>query len=258
MKDGRMFEQKRQYPAAITQNGAKDPSGAQQVAIEWVLRKRVEVGGTVLLFVPQKGSLARNDSAISRLSTRPGIAVDTWRGGVSGWAGGPVLAAWPSRDKLAEIADDGRTRALCVIPWLDKDTVAWERAVIPERLDGSEPPAAASQLDPVVIVGLTHLSHSVNHGNNLAGPLDHRDAVAVLRTLHKGGFALPADDVYAWALAHGWPARGAERLRELSARIGAGRIVQLKGSSPLRADVLDFWRAEATQATAGLEREGED
>lgn len=239
----------REYPAAVTQNGARDPEGAQRAAITWTLRRLPEVGGTVLVFVPQKAVLVRNDNALSRFAVRPGVVVDTWRGGVSGWSGGPVLAAWPSREKLAEIADDRRMRALCVIPWLAKDTAAWEQGVGPERLDGTEPVPNEPKLDPVVVIGLTHLTRSVNHGNNLVGALDHRDAVAVLRTLHRGGYRLPPDDVYTWALMHGWPGRGAERLRELAGRIDAGRTVQLKGGSPLRADVLDLWRAQASSSS---------
>lgn len=240
-----MFGSERDYPAAITQNGAREPENAQRAAITWTVRKRAELGGTVLLFVPQKGTLARNDNAIARFATQPGVVVATWRGGVSGWSGGPVLAAWPSREKLVEVADDPRTRALCVIPWLEKDTTAWEHAVSPERLDDAAPAPSAPRLDPVVVTGLTHLTHSVNHGNNLAGALDYRDAVAVLRTLRRGGYRLPAHDVYAWALAHGWPGRGAERLRELAEKIDAGRTVQLKGGSPFRADILEIWRAAA-------------
>lgn len=87
----------------------------------------------------------------------------------------------------------------------------------------------------------------VNHANNLAGHMDHRDAVAVLRTLHQGGYPLPADEVYAWALAHRWPARGAERLRELAHKVDAGRTVQLKGQWPFRSEILQIWQAEATE-----------
>lgn len=240
-----MFEHARDYPAAITQNGAGDPNGSQRSAITWVAHKQQELGGTVRLYVPQKSSLDRNDSLLAQFGKQGGVVVGTWRGFVSGWGGGPVLAAWPSREKLAEIADDRRTRAMCVVPWNDSDTVAWERSAEPERLDGMPSASRPVALDPVVIVGLTHLTHMVNHSNNLAGSLDHRDAVAVLRALHKGRYALPADEVYTWALGNGWPGRGAERLREMAAKIDAGKTVQLKGESPLRANVLDLWRTEA-------------
>jgi len=241
----RMFERERGYPCAVTCNGAKEPQRAQAAAIRWVLEQQRVVGGQILLYVPQKGALHRSNSLTAEFATVPGVVVGTWRGHIDGWSGGPVLAAWPDREKLADIADDDRTRALCVIPWAEGETTAWEHAAQPERLAGASASAAGPQLDPVVVVGLTHLTQMVNHANNLAGALDHRDAVAVLRTLHKGGYRLPADDVYAWALANGWPARGAERLRDMASKIDAGRTVQLKGPSPLRPGILKMWRAEA-------------
>lgn len=63
--------------------------------------------------------------------------------------------------------------------------------------------------------------------------------------LRNGGYALPADDIYAWALSNGWSARGAQRLRDFGERIDAGRTVQLKGTSPLAEDSLTRWWARA-------------
>ena len=203
------------------------------------------VGGDVLLYVPSKSSLSRN-STLSSFGTRTGVVVGTARGHVAGWGGGPVLAAWPTRSSLGAIVEDRRTRALCVVPWTDDDVVAWQRAADPELLGGAQNTTEPSHaLHPVVVEGLTALSHMVNHGNNLAGSYDHRDAVAVLRTLHRGGYQLPSDEVYAWALAHHWPSRGAERLKDLAEKIDAGRTVQLKGGSPLRPDILDRWKVQA-------------
>lgn len=239
-----MLEKRHNYPAAITADGSKEPERAQRTAIRWITSVQKQTGGAVLLYVPQRGSLDRMNSLLSSYARSPGVVVGTWRTRTS-WGGGPVLAAWPTQEKLAEIAEHPQTRALCVIPWLLKDTAAWEKAVQPERLDGAGASAGVAALDPVVVRGLQALTGMVNHANNLAGTLDHRDAVAVLRTLHKGGYPLPADDVYAWALGLGWPARGALRLRDMAAKIDAGRTVRLQGRWPLRDDVLDTWRAHA-------------
>jgi hypothetical protein len=235
----------RAYPCAMTCNGAREPDRAQVSAIQWVVTQQKANGGQVLLYVPNKRDLNSRDNHIAQFSKVPSVVVGTWRGHTGDWSGGPVLAAWPSREKLAAIADDTRTRALCVIPWNDQETTAWERAVRPELLSGAVRTSGDTDLHPVVVVGLTHLTRMVNHANNLAGSLDHRDAVAVLRTLHKGGYRLPPDAVYSWVLANKWPARGAERLREIASKIDDGRVVQLKGSWPLRDDILKTWRIEA-------------
>lgn len=59
--------------------------------------------------------------------------------------------------------------------------------------------APSTVLDPVVIEALEDLSAMVNHGNNLAGVLDKRDAVVTLTTLYRGGHRLQAETIYAWA-----------------------------------------------------------
>jgi len=95
---------------------------------------------------------------------------------------------------------------------------------------------------------LLTLTQSVNHANAPAGSMDRRDAIAVLLTLHDGSYRLVTDDIYAWALANGWPAAGADRLMELAARISAGHRPRLTGPFPFRPDILDIWRAEAAHA----------
>jgi hypothetical protein len=237
-----MFERDRSYPTAVTGDDFED---AELDAIAWAAEQQKTVGGTILLYVPTKASLQDGDGPLARLAKLPGVVVATPKTGIYGWSGGPVIAAWPTRESLAQLADQHRLKALCVIPGGPEETSAWQQAANPELLGTAEAPAAAEALDPVVAVGLKHLTHMVNHANNLAGALDHRDAVAVLRELHRGGYRLPADAVYAYALAHGWPGRGAERLRELASKIDAGRTVRLQSSSPLRPDILQRWRDEA-------------
>lgn len=75
--------------------------------------------------------------------------------------------------------------------------------------------------------------------------MDRRDAVDVLQRLHDAGHGADADEVYAWALGNGWKARGAERLRELAAKIAAGMRPRRGMPSALRDDIVDSWRAAA-------------
>jgi hypothetical protein len=68
---------------------------------------------------------------------------------------------------------------------------------------------------------------------------------AVLRMLKNGGYRLPPDPIYSWAIANGWSSRGSERLRLLAADFEAGKRPRLKGGKPFRSDILDVWRREA-------------
>jgi hypothetical protein len=160
----------------------------------------------------------------------------------------PVLAGWPATDELAELADDHRVSALCVIPHGTLDEVAaWAAATAAIQL-GNEPAPlpAPPRLDPVVVQGLETLTGMVNHANQLAGTFDRRDAVAVLTTLHRAGYALVPAAVYAWALAHDWPARGAQRLREMCERLATGHTLRAAGADRcLASDILQQWRTSA-------------
>jgi len=91
------------------------------------------------------------------------------------------------------------------------------------------------------------LTALVNHANQLAGSMDRRDAVNVLLTLHDGGHRLDPAALYAWALASGWPAGGATRLKELATDIVGGRRPRADRRA-LRPDILTVWRQEAGQA----------
>jgi hypothetical protein len=246
-----MFERDRTYPAAITGHAGTDATVAQRDAVRWVIERHRDLGGQILVYVPTKQTLDAVAGPLATLAAASGVVVAGWRGTISGWTGGVVLAAWPDRAHLAAVADNSRTRALCVIPHDATEASAWAHAARPELLGNAIPGAQPAQLDPVVRVGLAQLTARVNHANNLAGALDRRDAVAVLRVLHAANYPLPAEDVYAWALAHGWPARGAERLREMAAKIDAGRSLQLKGPWPFTPDILERWRSSASSAESG-------
>lgn len=239
-----MFEVTRDYPTALAAD-PKQPDLVLRTAFRWVLAKRNELGGSVLVYAPGKQNIEHNQ-LLGAFCKQPGITVATWRTGAWGWRGGPVLAAWPSRDKLAEIADHHGVRALCVVPWAKGEVDAWAAAVKPELLLGAEEQPVHA-VDPVVVEGLKTLTSMVNHSNNLAGSMDRRDAVAVLTTLHRGGCRLDAEAIYAWALANGWPGRGAERLREMAQKIQSGVRMRIGGGSPFGPAVLDRWREAAAE-----------
>ena len=236
-----MFEVARDYPTALAADPSQ-PDLALRTAMQWVLTKQVEVGGDVLVFAPGKQNINQN-SLLATFCKRPRTQIATWRKPALGWAGGPALAVWPNRDKLAEVADRSGIRALVVVPWADGEVDAWAGATHPELLIGAEQGPLPDPLDPVVVEGLKSLTAMVNHSNNLAGALDKRDAVAVLTTLYRGGHVLDAQAIYTWALANSWPGRGAERLREMAERIGSGHRMQSNTrENPLRPDALARWR----------------
>jgi hypothetical protein len=206
----------------------------------------VEQGGQPLLYLP--GRRQEDAEPVTQLAgTESQDQTETWKTlGNSGWAGGPVLAAWPDENRLAQIDGDRRTGALCLLTRADQDAAAWASAHQPEQLSpGASLPPPAAIADPVVEQGMATLTTLVNQSNNLAGVMDHRDAVTVLQLLHDGDHRLDPPSIYAWALAHGWPARGAQRLQKLAAAIAGGKRPRPGVEPALRSDILQVWRDDA-------------
>jgi hypothetical protein len=235
-----MFERTRNYPTAMT-----DPDGdadqAMRDAVTWFVEQCQAIAGQPLLVVNRRGD-EQNDPLLASLAEK--VKVETPRTLLgSRWSGGPSSSHGRPRTPWPPSPDDRRTKVLMVLSWTARDVDAWAAAAQPKMLTaGTSGPAAVALADPVVEQGLITLTHSVNHANNLAGALDKRDAIAVLLTLHDGRHRLEAKPIYAWALANGWPARGAQRLRELAEKIVGGTRPRLQGGSPFRPDTLQQWR----------------
>lgn len=232
----------RDIPRAVTARGGTG-SDEEKYAIQWAVRQHKALGGTLLVLTP--GRRNGQESLLRELGKARDAVDETWRTYRSArWSGGVVLAAWPTPKVLAELEDDGRARAIVVLPWIPKDVQAWTDAYNPSLLGEATAPKRIA-LDPVVEAALRDLTHSVNHANHLAGSLDRRDAVAILQTLSKGGYQLAPDAIYTWALANGWPARGAERLKEFATNFAEGRRMRLGTAFPFRPDILQVWEREA-------------
>lgn len=227
------------------------PNAADQQAVaravQWFLQTFAELGGEALLYMPGRSNIEA-EPRLRALSQR--VKTETWRTLTnSRWSGGPVLAAWPNEEHLARIDDDRRTTALCLLVWNEEQAAAWAAAHHPKRLSpGAGAPATATVADPVVGKGLETLTRLVNHANQLAGSMDRRDAVNVLQTLHDGGHHLDPANIYAWALANGWPAAGAQRLKELASDIAGGKRPRPGIPGGLRPDILQLWRRDAAGA----------
>ncbi len=239
-----MFEKERDYPTAFIRNSAPD---AHATAVRWVVNQAKIVGGMPLLYAPGRRNYADNP-LLSAFAKRH--ASRTWKSGWDAkWSSGPVLAAWPDQKHLGEIADSGGVRALCVLSWNDSDVAPWVAASGATNLEPAAAGLTVPELDPVVKCALEDLGHRVNHANNLAGSHDQADAKTWFRVLKNAGLPIQPDALYAQALADGWPSRGAERLREMAAKVAAGKSLQGWNEQRWRNDAVARWRAEAQGTT---------
>ncbi|MFI7296861.1 hypothetical protein [Streptomyces sp. NPDC050121] len=154
-------------------------------------------------------------------------AIVAKRGDLMGWYGGPVLAPWPTREIVGDLADGlhGRVTVICVLPWGDDPLAdAWlcaRRAV--NVIDGSvHAKADEALLDPVVEAAMGEVAGRVNHANGLASAYDKAFAVHALLKLHAAGYQWDVDQLCGWALGHGFTGAEEQRLRSYAMKVLQG------------------------------------
>ena len=115
----------------------------------WFADQVEHLGGQPLVYLPTRRS-ARQDHVLSYVVGSTAVVAHTWRSlPASAWQGGVVLAAWPDPARLAKIAGDPRTRALCVLASEDYDVTGWQERARPLSLGvGDERPI---ETDPVFL-----------------------------------------------------------------------------------------------------------
>jgi hypothetical protein len=161
---------------------------------------------------------------------------------------GPILAVW-KKDSTLEKIDDLRAPAICVITWIKGELQKWKDAWGPIDLRAGEAVQAREISNPVVRRALEGLTALVNIGTGLSHPSDRSSAVNTFRILKANGEPYDPDEVRAWAASHGWSAEDATELGDVASKVAAGK--RLRADRMLRDDVIDLWRAEASEANGG-------
>jgi hypothetical protein len=218
---------------------------ALQIAARWVEHESAGRHGKVLVVVPVRNSIDHSD-VLARILARYRDWETTQTVGHNVGRADVVLAVWASADMLEKISAR-RPRAICVVQWREEESNDWLSAHAGEdlssRAPGLEPPTIA---DPIVRVAIQGMTQSVNLNNRLYQVEDRDAAILTLRLLHKRDHALHPDEIYRWALAHGWPDEGARNLREIAQELLAGR--KHRTTRPdYGDDVYGYWKKEATE-----------
>ncbi|MGI5186924.1 hypothetical protein ACQEVI_02130 [Promicromonospora sp. CA-289599] len=236
-----MFERSRNYPTALTADGLT-AAEADRLATQWVLNQRDAVGGQILLYLPDRRERSGR-AVVNQFATRPDVVTETWKTIHGGnWSGGPVLAAWPNTKALGEISDNDLVRALCVLTWLPKEVVSWARAVGAEVLGGQMDLSAPALSAPVIEAAMETMVSLVNQNNPLTTGHEKEVVVEALLILKRHRHQFDGDELYTWALHHGWAAERATELRGLVQKVNDGVRLRIKGGM-LRADIYEIWKA---------------
>lgn len=201
-----------------------------RTAWTWLEQRQLEVGGQILVYALlfDHPGLAgyRHDRGVR-------LASHKYARGVLGWDGGPVLALNPSRDSVGTIAEDPRTRALCVLASQHISTLkpvdGWRLAARPRPL-GAVPPVTAHPDAVAAVAGLRAIQ-AVIEADPDGLPRRRAERARIVAQLRATGRCPGANDAYAWALVNGWSARAAEVLRSIAGNVHATQSPDQPGHS---------------------------
>jgi hypothetical protein len=225
-----------QYPCAITP-GAEDKSGAVRLGVRWILRQQRELGGEILLDVPNAYVLSEWQG-VSALAKMPNVRVSK-RG--RGFPNGPVLAVWPTAKAFTELlSHDHDIRAMCLLPWQAPTSplpwvTAWANGSKAELLGEAFVPSGNVGLDRAVRAGLESLA------GNLGGTLGYGMVKSTIKILADARLAMPPEQVRAHMLEKGCRPEDAAEAYKLCQRVAAG--VKLRWPEVGRMDpaILREW-----------------
>jgi hypothetical protein len=129
---------------------------------------------------------------------------------------GLVVAAFLSLQDLAIIDANPSLKALAFLPWTEDEGKKWMGIWTPSVWGDARWDVARYSLPVPVDQELARLTRVVNLSTGLKDPRDKESALRIFKGFRLQGHQLDAEHIKGWAIQHGWPARHAEELADLS------------------------------------------
>lgn len=212
------------YAAAYTHKVASQGEEAR-LLVAWL----APLTGTLVVVAPQKTNFEYADF-LGRLglARAPRLTQRSLRD-LYQYRPAKVLALWPTSKLLGEIDATHAVSAMAVLSWTLDEIAPWcaARSAV-DVLDLAPTAVGPVITDPAVHGAMIEITRAVNMSAPLSHPSDHDRVVSAFRLLHRHGHRWHAEELAAWALAHGWEQRHVDVLVDKTGRIAQGRVVHLK------------------------------
>lgn len=156
---------------------------------------------------------------------------------------GPVLVLWGDRKGVEKVERMDPT-AVCAVQWTEGELTDWART-----WGATELRSGRSELRPAVPELVRGAVFSLSAAGDVAHPGDKQRTVWTLKAMRLVDVPIDPEALRAEALRQGWSATGADRLRELAAKVAEGRTVRGGGK---------VTKTEARKAAARWKAAGAD
>jgi len=238
---------------------------AMRLAFAWLLEsvKRSQTAVTALLAIPVKDNLRGiitkviGDKVARHLASGRAVPIEqsasdilliTQRAKPIGWRGGPVLAAYPTKELLDMLDDLYGVTEMVVVPWRLAEVQYWVETWAPQELRGLVPVTPTIHVrNPVVVEALRTLTETVNLSTGISHPSDRQATIDLFHRLKQAGEQFDPLEVRAWLVSQGgWSPQHANEVKAVAQSVIAGK--RLKGGGKFWADdIVEQWRSSIPQ-----------
>jgi len=237
---------------------------AMRFAFAWLLEsvKRSQAAVTALLAIPVKDNLRgiitkvignkvakhlASGKAVSIQQSASDIFLITQRIKPTGWRGGPVLVAYPTKEFLDMLDDMYGVTEILVVPWRLAEIQYWIDTWGPQELHTAQAPRAISIQNPVVVEALRTLTQTVNLSTGISHPSDRQAAIDLFQRLRDAGEQFNPLEVRAWLVSQGgWSPQDADQVKSIAERVLAGKPVR-GGGRFWADDIVEQWRSRTPE-----------
>lgn len=222
-------------------------------AAAWAVKKARELGNPgIAVMVHQLENMRsaakmlgcqRPDRVVRERSARAAGTPVTFHNSRS-WADAgrvPQVCLWLTDDDMARVEGIGAP-ATVLVTWTKTEGRAWAVGHGAIDLRGGDPSEDVPELGPVVLEALRTIE-GVNPSDSLSHPSDKGRVIQAFRTLYRAGYEFPPLAVQAALVGGRLSDRTAAAVAEIAQKVIDGH--RFRSREPLRADILEIWRAEA-------------
>ncbi|MEE9261472.1 MAG: hypothetical protein V3U95_02700 [Dehalococcoidia bacterium] len=235
------------------------------LAFAWLLEsvKNSKTAVTALLAIPTKANLSgliskvigdrvarelASGKAVPMQHSLSDIRLITQRTKLTSWRGGPVLAAYPTKQLLDMLDDMYGITEILVVPWRLAEIQSWVDTWGPQKLGSSVPAPQAIYIEnPIVVEALKSLTDTVNLSTGILHPRDRQAAIDLFQRLRQAGKQFNPSEVRAWLVSQGgWSPQDADQVKSIAESVLAGK--RLRGGGRFWADdIVEQRRVRATK-----------
>ncbi len=144
-------------------------------------------------------------------------------------------------NKMMDVVDDNKYAKLIIaVPFINEDIAEWKRTWNPSTTNGNSDDDKLIQ-DSMVEAALIAMTKIINLGNNCLNPRDEEAVKDAFRILRTHGHNEAPNNIRAWCIRNGWPAKAADDAMKQASKVFSLRSKPNIKRTIFADDIYEKW-----------------